>query len=577
MSQISHGTITVTDITDIIDVYLQYGLALANATVTNSYAFNGTGEVGWSTTYPTWVSGYQIWIREVTVKEGIVSPEYGTPYLDKAVNQINTNLINLQTKIKKIWTDSAGTHMAGGIGNNDVNENDSSTYGFNSWINTSSLNFKYNNISLMELGQLSNSFNGIKLYSPIITNGIITGNRLDATLTSEGLKLLRGGIEAGTKNTTDYIYVYSHDDAINHALTINNSGNKSDWRIIAGNKFGVDKAGNLYASSAHINGYATESALDEVSIAVNNKANSSDAVYRTQIIYLMQESGSTVPEINQTWVTNIAPMDSEDEPIWTTVRPVYNRLYPNLYTARQTQTVSQFSDGRGVCSCTTPVLDDTTTVIDGGHITTGTIDSNRLNANTIHVNAANIDGNLTIGKITDLQTTLDSKADAESVSELSLLTEKTYYAYASDLNGTDFSTTNTNLQYRGLYVTTDDEQSTEYTDYIWELNVEWARKYADKFLHETGSGMSIYDDVLSPETYAELSAVALSFYLDDVQQMKVGYESTIEDYGVISENHIALGSGAGVKFDNYGHDDAGARGRFVWEIRNNGHLSLKLY
>lgn len=574
MSQISHGTITVTDITDIIDVYLQYGLALANATVTNSYAFNGTGEVGWSTTYPTWVSGYQIWIREVTVKEGIVSPEYGTPYLDKAVNQINTNLINLQTKIKKIWTDSAGTHMAGGIGNNDVNENDSSTYGFNSWINTSSLNFKYNNISLMELGQLSNSFNGIKLYSPIITNGIITGNRLDATLTSEGLKLLRGGIEAGTKNTTDYIYVYSHDDAINHALTINNSGNKSDWRIIAGNKFGVDKAGNLYASSAHINGYATESALDEVSIAVNNKANSSDAVYRTQIIYLMQESGSTVPEINQTWVTNIAPMDSEDEPIWTTVRPVYNRLYPNLYTARQTQTVSQFSDGRGVCSCTTPVLDDTTTVIDGGHITTGTIDSNRLNANTIHVNAVNIDGNLTIGKITDLQTTLDNKADA---SELSSLTEKTYYAYASDLNGTDFSTTNTNLQYRGLYVTTDDEQSTEYTDYIWELNVEWARRYADKFLHETNSGMNIYDDVFDSGTYAELSAVALSFYLDNVQQMKVGYESTIEDYGVISENHIALGSGAGVKFDNYGHDDAGARGRFVWEIRNNGHLSLKLY
>lgn len=574
MSQISHGTITVTDITDIIDVYLQYGLALANATVTNSYAFNGTGEVGWSTTYPTWVSGYQIWIREVTVKEGIVSPEYGTPYLDKAVNQINTNLINLQTKVKKIWTDSAGTHMAGGIGNNDVNENDSSTYGFNSWINTSSLNFKYNNISLMELGQLSNSFNGIKLYSPIITNGIITGNRLDATLTSEGLKLLRGGIEAGTKNTTDYIYVYSHDDAINHALTINNSGNKSDWRIIAGNKFGVDKAGNLYASSAHINGYATESALDEVSIAVNNKANSSDAVYRTQIIYLMQESGSTVPEINQTWVTNIAPMDSEDEPIWTTVRPVYNRLYPNLYTARQTQTVSQFSDGRGVCSCTTPVLDDTTTVIDGGHITTGTIDSNRLNANTIHVNAVNIDGNLTIGKITDLQTTLDNKADA---SELSSLTEKTYYAYASDLNGTDFSTTNTNLQYRGLYVTTDDEQSTEYTDYIWELNVEWARRYADKFLHETNSGMNIYDDVFDSGTYAELSAVALSFYLDNVQQMKVGYESTIEDYGVISENHIALGSGAGVKFDNYGHDDAGARGRFVWEIRNNGHLSLKLY
>lgn len=172
---------------------------------------------------------------------------------------------------------------------------------------------------------------------------------------------------------------------------------------------------------------------------------------------------------------------------------------------------------------------------------------------------------------------VETLSNSETVAELASLTEKTYYAYASDLNGTNFSTTNTDLQYRGLYVTTDDEQSTEYTDYIWELNVEWARKYADKFLHETGSGMSIYDDVLGPGTYAELSAVALSFYLDNIQRMKVGYESTIQDYGVISEKHIALGSGAGVSFDNYGHSQEGSRGRFVWEVRNNGHLSLKLF
>ena len=62
----------------------------------------------------------------------------------------------------------------------------------------------------------------------------------------------KGGVEAGTKDSSDYIYVNSNDDAINHTLSINNSGNKSDWRIVAGDKFGVDKAGNLYTSGAYI-------------------------------------------------------------------------------------------------------------------------------------------------------------------------------------------------------------------------------------------------------------------------------------------------------------------------------------
>ena len=88
-----------------------------------------------------------------------------------------------------------------------------------------------------------------------------TGTTSYATLKANGLVLSRGGVEAGTKNTNDYIYVYSHDDATNHTLAINNSGNKYDWRIIAGKNFGVDKAGNLYANEAHISGEITASKL----------------------------------------------------------------------------------------------------------------------------------------------------------------------------------------------------------------------------------------------------------------------------------------------------------------------------
>ena len=58
-------------------------------------------------------------------------------------------------------------------------------------------------------------------------------------------------IEGGTFNTNDYIRLSSEDS---QSISIGNSGSKTDWRIIAGNTFGVDKAGNLYATSAHING-----------------------------------------------------------------------------------------------------------------------------------------------------------------------------------------------------------------------------------------------------------------------------------------------------------------------------------
>ena len=106
----------------------------------------------------------------------------------------------------------------------------------------------------VELGRGTNKFmtlsaTALNFYRP-------GTNTIDATLTSKGLILSKGGIEAGTKNTTNYIYIYSDDDVTNHKLTIN-SHEASDWRIVAGKNFGVDKAGNLYASGANIQGKVT--------------------------------------------------------------------------------------------------------------------------------------------------------------------------------------------------------------------------------------------------------------------------------------------------------------------------------
>lgn len=152
-----------------------------------------------------------------------------------------------------------------------------------------------------------------------------------------------------------------------------------------------------------------------------------------------------------------------------------------------------------------------------------------------------------------------------------------YYAYANDSAGTGFSLSDRELQYRGICITTETEAPTTPEMYLWEINPVWASKYADKYLHDIHGGMAIYSDALSSDTYAGLSALALTFYLEGIRQMKVGYEDTIEDYGVIAKNLIALGSGAGIKFDNYGHSSEGARGRFTWEVRDNGHFTMKLY
>ena len=280
----TEGHLTITDLTDITDVYLQYGLALASATVTNSYTFSGTGEVGWSTTYPTWAPGYQIWIRQVRIKEGISNPEYGTPYIDTAVNQLNTrisssetNITALQTKLKRIWINEitsgdyvAGTYAASGINGTTFVESNPQTYGYNTLLRHNALDLRYNTVKMTSLTTAALTFyiptqdnsnnwiqgkktielsaNALRFYNPT------DGTTEQAVLDANGLILKKGGLEAGSKNTTDYIYVWSHDDATNHTININNSGNKPDWRIVAGNKFGVDKAGNLYASNATISG-----------------------------------------------------------------------------------------------------------------------------------------------------------------------------------------------------------------------------------------------------------------------------------------------------------------------------------
>lgn len=108
----------------------------------------------------------------------------------------------------------------------------------------------------------------------------------------------------------------------------------------------------------------------------------------TQTVYISVATGATV-NVPIGWVNVHTPTQNT----WTTTRPQYDPSYPLLYIAEQSRTI----DGEIVC--TTPVIDQTTTVIDGSHITTGTIDANLLRTGVISSTGGTSTWNLATGQL----------------------------------------------------------------------------------------------------------------------------------------------------------------------------------
>ena len=294
----------------------------------------------------------------------------------------------------------------------------------------------------------------------------------DAKLDANGLILSKGGIKAGTAGQSGFIYLSNENYGSN--LTIN-SHQASNWREIIGTKFGVDADGNLYASNAEISGKITvgsgsnvytkteaNNTFDELGAAntaesnaiaaaaadatskanaaqaaaeaaaatdATNKANAvaNSAAYEEQYIYISKVSGTGSVTKNETWVAR-----SDDvQNIWTTKRPTYDSNYPVLFIAKQKKTVGQSSGT--TCSCTTPIKDDTITVIDGGHITTGTIDASKLNVTSI-----NASGVLTIGALNS--TTQNSILNSELADDIA--NAEANASYSIEVKITDINYTN---------------------------------------------------------------------------------------------------------------------------------------
>ena len=237
---------------------------------------------------------YYFYCDETVTNGGVSS--WTDPVLDTS-NLSQYEIGALTAKVKNYWWNSDGAHIASGINGGNVDKNSSiSAYGFNSLVGLTGIHFGYNDAKVIDLNTTP-SPTSLKFYQPpTISGSTVTQGALsmelsssalkfygsststpDAILNSNGLKLTKGGIEAGTPGQSGFIYLSTIDYPLKDdnaspnptpGLTINGytptaqgtdgkTANDLAWRAVVGNKFGVDKEGNLYANNATIKGVIT--------------------------------------------------------------------------------------------------------------------------------------------------------------------------------------------------------------------------------------------------------------------------------------------------------------------------------
>ena len=137
----------------------------------------------------------------------------------------------LTTKVRNYWWDSAGAHIASGTSNSGEISATSpvSNYGYNTLTGLTGISFKYNDAKIVDLNSTTPSLDFYQ--PPTISGGTVTqgkktmmlsanalrfynptdGTTEQAKLDSNGLKLLKGGIEAGTPGASNFVYLSTND------------------------------------------------------------------------------------------------------------------------------------------------------------------------------------------------------------------------------------------------------------------------------------------------------------------------------------------------------------------------------
>lgn len=184
------------------------------------------------------------------------------------------------------------------------------------------------------------------------------------------------GHAEATKGITNNMRQYAH----NGGVLFSGSGNANANAVLTVSNLKVE-IGNKATTWTQ----APEDVAADIATA---QSTAEGANSQEQLIYISKVSGTTTQSATTTWVTNT----NGNQNTWTIKRPTYNSSYPVLFVATQRKSVG------GTVTCTTPQIDNTTTVIDGGHITTGTIDAGVVSVTNL--NASNItSGTMSASKI----------------------------------------------------------------------------------------------------------------------------------------------------------------------------------
>jgi len=227
------------------------------------------------------------------------------------------------------------------------------------------------------LGYSSTGYNGtfgtaITQNGEIVANYITTGT-LDAALATI-IHLNASNITTGTLSADR---ISAHSLAVNKITGNMTGGLSSSWGIDFDTgtlTIGNISATNITAGTLSADRIGSNSiTIAKLATAAQQKLSSSE-----QLIYISKVSGTTSVTAPSSWVSDA----TGNQNTWTLKRPTYNGSYPVLFVATQRK------DANDGITCTTPQIDNTTTVIDGGHITTGTIDASVVSVTKL--NASNI-------------------------------------------------------------------------------------------------------------------------------------------------------------------------------------------
>ena len=289
---------------------------------------------------------------------------------------------------------------------------------------------------------------------------------------------------------------------------------------------------------------APEEVDASISAVANNAAPKSSAVARTQRIY-WRATSNTKPSANTTWLST----SGDGYGNWSLNVPQLTKgttKYPFLYTAVQTQTVAQQAAG-STCTCSTVMIDDSTTVIDGGHIITNSIDAEKLNVTDI--NASN---SLSIGALdSSTQTKVNNgdsaysrhtayrgtcstaaatAAKAVTCTGFALETGATVEAYCSTANTADVPTLNVNstgakaVWVNGAVASASNPckwQAGDTVTFTYDGTRFRASMPVENYITADSSGIKIHMAGNST-TYQHQTADATTFYVGSKRRTKVG-------------------------------------------------------